>query len=212
MKILKTGWMAHSVTNLGPGKRICLWVKGCSLKCPGCMSPELQTRDGDRGTDVEVILKEIIRLAPSHDGLTISGGEPFEQAIPLYHLLSQVKIRTDLDIMVYSGYTLEEIGSGMEEGINLLSIIDVLVDGRYRREVPTRKVWRGSGNQKMWLLSPRALKYRKYIDAEYGPKRSIHLEFDTEGILYIIGIPERGFEEALRKRLNQRGIKLKKSY
>ena len=196
------------VTNLGPGKRIGIWVQGCSLRCPGCISPELSERKASSAREVGEIVQEILRLSRGHDGITISGGEPFEQARPLAQLARLVRQKTNLDILVYSGYTIADIRKGGPTMRSLLSSIDILIDGRFEVKISNSKLWRGSDNQRMHLLTARAQQYAKYVDARYRDRRPVHIETTREGKLRIIGIPSRGFVRSFQEGVSKHGLKL----
>jgi len=147
---------------------VCLWTQGCSKNCEGCISPELQPRDG---TDIEErILADLLnKLAVKNEcqGLTISGGDPFEQPASLLRLLALIRDRF-ADIMVYTGYRLAEIEAGEagEEGKECLRYIDVLIDGRYVKELNTPDcVLRGSGNQSIiYLNTNMQSEYENYME------------------------------------------------
>lgn len=201
--------LSPAVTTLGPGRRIGLWTQGCSLRCDGCMSPYLWQREQSARTSVFRIFQQIFACAPGHLGLTISGGEPFEQPEALRLLFSLVRQYTCLDIMVYSGYTLAEILEGYMAQREMLTLTDILIDGRYCRDRPTDKLWRGSDNQQAHLLSRKAQKYRAFIDAEYSPSRPLQVEVTAEDSLEIIGIPRRGDLDRLKEGLSRRGITLR---
>ena len=200
-----------SITNLGPGKRIGLWLQGCSLRCRGCMSPELFDKDERYRRDLESIFQEMIHLSPGHDGVTVSGGEPMEQSLALGVLMEKIRRHTRLDLMLYSGYTREEIQQSSQEMCYLLDQIDILIDGRYHHDLPTRKLWRGSANQRMHLLSERARGYRDYLEAEYGSRRPIQVNMEPQTGLVIIGIPESGFRGQLEKKMREKGVRLIKT-
>ena len=80
--------------------------------------------------DIDHIIADIMKN-PLLDGITLSGGEPFLQCQPLIALLNQIKKQTHLHIMIYSGYTYEEIFTLGKEAIELLCLCDTLVDGRF---------------------------------------------------------------------------------
>lgn len=149
--------MISPVHSLGPGERVCLWLQGCLRDCPGCISPELRQIAGPE-TAVELLAGILIRTARRGNcgGLTISGGEPFLQAPELLRLLMLVRDGFR-DILVYTGYTLEEL---LEEacgpaGRDCLAYIDVLIDGPYLRERNRPDcVLRGSENQVIHYLNP----------------------------------------------------------
>lgn len=192
--------------NCGPGARIGIWVAGCRLDCPGCLAPELRDRSAGRPVPARALGRRLRALARGHDGVTLSGGEPFDQAEALARALDELGRPPSFDVMSYSGYTLDELRSGGEERLDLLSRVDVLVDGRFRLELPTKKLWRGSANQEMRLLTPRAERYRRFLDAECDGKRRVHMRVCEDGTVHVIGIPERGFMPELSARMRQRGL------
>lgn len=201
--------ISYPVTNLGPGKRIALWVEGCSLKCKNCMAVSIQERRESSKRSVEEVFSVIKGASEGLDGITISGGEPFEQAESLYELVRVIRKEMHLDIMIYSGYTIEELKERGEIANNLLGHIDILIDGRFEEENTNRKLWRGSDNQRFHILSERAKRYIQCAEAEYYGKRELHFEINDNS-LKIIGIPERRFLEDLEKRCQRLGLILTK--
>ena len=159
------GRILSPVHALGPGARIALWVKGCSKKCQGCMSTDLQAMDGEH-IAVTSLADAVLHLSKMNaiKALTISGGDPFEQADSLKEFLSIIRNSFE-DILVYTGFTLEEIkqGASGQSGIDCLQLIDVLIDGRYEIANNTSEcILRGSTNQKIYFLN-RSIE-EKYID------------------------------------------------
>lgn len=159
--------MLSPVHSLGPGERVCLWMQGCSKHCPGCVSPEMQAAAGE-DIDEEMLAGIILQTAQRGNctGLTISGGDPFEQSTALYRLLKLLR-GSFRDILVYTGFTRSEIeqGAACPAGLECLGLIDVLIDGRYVDERNTPGcVLRGSENQEIHFLNP-ALRdtYGEYI-------------------------------------------------
>jgi anaerobic ribonucleoside-triphosphate reductase activating protein len=88
------------ITALGPGRRIGIWFQGCSIRCAGCMSRDTWafTRDGE---PVETVLKRMEPWFAEADGITISGGEPFDQADGLLALLAGFRKCFDGDVLTY---------------------------------------------------------------------------------------------------------------
>ncbi len=135
----------------GPGIRMVVFAQGCKHNCPGCHNPE--THSFDRGTLVTVdSIIEQAKRNPLLDGITFSGGEPFEQA-QAFAVLARESKKLHLNVMTYTGYTYEYIISnssrhkGWEE---LLNETDILVDGRF--ELDKRNLllkFRGSENQRI---------------------------------------------------------------
>lgn len=112
----------------GPGLRIVVWTQGCHHHCLNCHNP--QTHDYQAGHEIDT--QEIIDLIDHsrlQSGVTLSGGEPFDQAIALREVAQHAKAKK-LNVWAYSGYTFEEILQD-EAKKALLKEIDVLVDGRF---------------------------------------------------------------------------------
>jgi anaerobic ribonucleoside-triphosphate reductase activating protein len=97
------------------------------------------------------------RFPSSIEGITLLGGEPFEQAQGATELARAAKAR-GLTVMVFSGYTLDELRA-REGSAELIAATDLLVDGRYERNLPEPsppdgRRWIGSQNQVMHFLTP----------------------------------------------------------
>lgn len=187
---MRIAQMISPVHSLGPGERLCLWTQGCSKRCPACVSPEFQSSDAPQ-TDEETLSRILIRAADSAgcDGLTISGGDPLEQPQALLKLLKLLRHRFP-DILVYTGYTMEQIRAGAagDAGKECLQYIDVLIDGPYidERNHPDC-VLRGSDNQNIWFLNPTVReRYGEYMKA--GRKLE---SFCHDGTVCITGIFNR---------------------
>src|SRR5690242_1169542 len=90
------------VTALGPGQRVGLWLQGCSIRCPGCIS--VDTWDHGTGlVPIEQLLDRISRLAVRADGFTVSGGEPFDQPSALAAVLRSWRVFSDRSTLVFTG-------------------------------------------------------------------------------------------------------------
>ncbi len=142
----------------GPGLRVSLFVSGCTNRCPGCFQPE--TWDFHYGAEytAEVedrMFKELSK--PWYRGITILGGEPFEQANQreLVKLIRRLRRELpDKDIWMYSGNTYEEMLPGgyrhCEATDEILDHIDVLVDGKFDESLKNIALrFRGSENQRI---------------------------------------------------------------
>ena len=139
----------------GPGRRFALWVQGCTLACPGCCNPEMFAARGGELLETALLAERILGT-PGIEGLSVLGGEPFQQAGAVAELCAAVRA-AGLSVMVYSGYTLAELRALPGPGpAALLAETDLLVDGRYRRELPEpRRRWLGSSNQRLHFLTSR---------------------------------------------------------
>lgn len=113
----------------GPGKRFVLWTQGCPLRCKGCFNPKTHSINGKTFYKTSE-LANVINNTTGIRGVTISGGEPLMQVEEIIELLKQ--IRSDLDILLFSGYTLEEIE---QEPVKkqILKYIDAGLFGRYEK-------------------------------------------------------------------------------
>jgi anaerobic ribonucleoside-triphosphate reductase activating protein len=150
MKLRVAGMVPESIVD-GPGIRLVLFVQGCSHRCPGCHNPETHDPAGGTVWTTGDLLRQIT-AARGIDGVTFSGGEPFEQPRPLAYLAAEIK-RLGLNLVLYSGYTFEQLLAmrGRDQAISrLLEAGDLLVDGPYvAGECDLSLPYRGSKNQRI---------------------------------------------------------------
>ncbi len=181
---IRVGRLWYPVQTLGYGRRLGVWMQGCRKDCPGCISPEM--KDPEKGEMRSI--SEVIRLAARHkpDGFTVSGGEPFDQPESLLALVRGFTQISD-DILVFTGYTLEELHEMHSEAVEeVLGSIAVLVDGRYREKDNDGRGLRGSSNQTIYIR-----KYpERYADAE-NRQRTLQCVL-LQDRLWMIGIPPDG--------------------
>jgi len=144
---VRVGRIEHDVTVLGPGRRTVVWVAGCPLACPGCITPELWSPNSGTDIALDALVDELVEHAV--DGITWSGGEPFEQAAALAEVTCHSRARrAGLSVMAYSGFTRRNLERRNDPGCAaLLGQLDLLVDGRYLRGRHGALRWRGSDNQ-----------------------------------------------------------------
>ncbi len=74
------------------GVRAVIWFQGCTIGCPGCFNPETHSPGGGRETEVEELVGKIVGLGGSIDGVSISGGEPFQQPEGLLALVKPLTV------------------------------------------------------------------------------------------------------------------------
>ena len=144
----------------GTGIRTVIWTQGCAHKCPYCHNPMTHDFNGGVDYDIEDIKKEIDNLE-GQDGITFSGGDPLYQIEPVIELSKYIHSKK-MNIWCYSGFTYEEILK-MSKGKELLSNIDVLVDGLF--EIKKRSLdlpFRGSSNQRV-IDVQKSLKQNKVV-------------------------------------------------
>lgn len=140
----------HCSTVDGPGRRSVVQLAGCSIRCPGCYVPETHERANGKPTLIEKIVGEIDKKSVEHDGVTILGGEPFDQTDALEKLVGKLKEK-DYHLTVYSGYTLENLLARNSENVSrILANTDLLIDGSFKRELAKNAgEYKGSSNQRL---------------------------------------------------------------
>lgn len=177
----------------GPGKRFALWVQGCSLRCPGCCNPEMFVAEKGTRFEPAALVERIVGTADI-EGLSVLGGEPFEQPEALSAVCRPVRA-AGLSVMIYTGYTLAELKAMRSPAVTeLLSLVDVLVDGRYEKDNPEpRRRWVGSSNQVMHFLTNRYTP----SDARFEKANTVELRW-AQGQLTINGWPQAA--DAVRRK------------
>lgn len=146
MQIRIAGKVDESIVD-GPGFRYAVFTQGCRHHCPGCHNPETHDFEGGFPADCRELLEEMADN-PLLDGLTLSGGDPFEQ-VPASAFLARGARALGLNVWVYSGYTFEQLYR-RPDCRELLTACDVLVDGPFVLAQRTLELrFRGSRNQRL---------------------------------------------------------------
>lgn len=141
---------------LGPGLRSVLWVQGCFKRCRGCNTPEWSPVTPKNLQTPEQLAQRLLSV-PDITGLTLSGGEPMLQAASLARMVRHAReFNPALNVICYSGFTLQQLTRSHQPGINaLMSEIDVLIDGEYELAAHEMNGLCGSNNQNVYYLSDR---------------------------------------------------------
>ncbi|MDD5361370.1 MAG: 4Fe-4S single cluster domain-containing protein [Ignavibacteria bacterium] len=200
---IKLNRIQYPVYNLGPGKRIGIWVQGCSLMCSGCLNPSTWNKKNGKFVEIKKLVNILIPLQQEYDGITISGGEPFEQYHSLVILCSLIKQYTKFDIYCFTGYYLKELESTHKDK-TFKYLIDYLVDGRYEEGNQSSNNIVGSKNQNLYkFVNGRAYhKNKSAIDKKW----SISYK---DKVFYMAGIPSKNDLEKVTTVLNKSNIKSK---
>jgi anaerobic ribonucleoside-triphosphate reductase activating protein len=164
----------------GPGTRFVIWVQGCSLGCPGCFNPDTHAGGGPT-TLVDDLVARIENEASEIEGITVSGGEPFEQPQGLLALVEGVRARTALSVVVFSGFSRAEI-EARPLGPTILNHLDVLIDGRYVDKLRVARGLKGSRNQSIVTLSSR------YSAAQIDATPEAEITIAADGTVTISGV------------------------
>jgi anaerobic ribonucleoside-triphosphate reductase activating protein len=189
--MLNIAAFTHCTQALGPGLRAVIWVQGCPLHCPGCVSPDwIPFIPALHFTPEEIVEKFDFTTI---SGLTISGGEPMEQAADLAVVARLVRKKNDLNIICFTGYRYEQLlKTPPNAGVaDLLAEIDLLIDGPYVQSRAASVGLRGSSNQRFIHLTTRLAGYDFASE-----KRKVEINV-SNGILEFIGIPTPGIKSAM---------------
>ena len=139
----------------GPGKRLLIYLKGCSIHCEGCINQHLWSFEGG----VPLSSKEVVDIAINNnlDGITLHGGEPLDQADNLLEIVKEVK-SIQKTIILFTGYNKKEL-SGSK--LKIWKLSDIVVAGRF--QIQKRNIYlqfRGSTNQRVYTHKG---KYQNYV-------------------------------------------------
>jgi len=183
--------LLYPVKVLGPGNRVGIWLCGCHRRCKGCSNPELWEEKKEYEITIPQLLELIGRISKEYpiDGFTISGGEPMNQANELSELVSELKLLSP-DILVYSGYQLEELINTDLQTQHVLDTIAVLIDDVYMEEKNDGSLLRGSSNQRIHILNSELEPlYKEYLNRAQNQIQN----FSTSDGIVSIGIHRKGF-------------------
>ncbi len=194
------------VTTLGPGRRLGIWFQGCSLRCEGCISVDTWAT-AKTLIPIEQLMRTLSSYLPLIDGITISGGEPFDQFEALLAIVVQLRKKTKVDILVYTGYSVEDI---TEQLLQIKPYIDVLISDPFQRQSSQTLRLRGSDNQRLHCFSSQAIeKFAYYQQAVTTEDKVLDVMFDAEGVVWFAGIPRRDDFVKLQTLLKQQGHQIK---
>lgn len=197
MTAINVSRIHYPVTTLGPGRRIGIWLQGCSIRCEGCISVDTWATDHGQ-TTIESLVAAVEPWIDDAEGITISGGEPFDQPAALEVLLRAIRGRTDVDVLVYSGHPFAKIVAWLDRAPEL---IDAVMSEPYVASAPQTLSLRGSDNQVLHLLTARGR--HRFSETQAAPAtRKFDVMFDADGTVWLAGVPARDdvrrFREVLR--------------
>ena len=150
MNIKLAGIINSSIVN-GEGIRTVLFGTGCIHNCDGCHNKQLTIYESGNDLDLDLVIDIVEKNSKvTSKRITFSGGDPFYQAKEFYELALKLKNK-GFNIWCYTGYTIEQIlKSNNSDFINLLNTVDVLVDGRFDKNLLDSSIkYRGSSNQRI---------------------------------------------------------------
>nr|NLI49212.1 radical SAM protein [Propionibacterium sp.] len=203
---LRVARVLAPVTVLGPGRRVAVWVQGCALACPGCASRD--TWDAAAGTLVPVTaladrLADAV-AADGLDGLTLTGGEPTDQAAALTALVVALRERRPgLDVLLFTG---RELSAARALAPGLVAASTCVVAGPYRRDraTPGHRLL-ATANQELRIAPEASGRYEDWLAEPEPPRLQVFAEGDG---LYLVGLPAPGDLDRFRRELGERGVEL----
>lgn len=166
--------------------RMGVWTQGCSLrKCPGCSSRHTWARTGGIVVGTDALLRLAQRQATPPSGLTVSGGEPTDQAEGVTALMSGFRtVFLGAEVILYTGLSWPDLA---ERHPALVALLDVAVTGPFQREREATAL-AGSDNQELVLLTP--LARRLYCNWRAWPRHVLQVGQSAGEQLVTVGIPD----------------------
>ena len=194
-------WTRGVTDVLGPGRRSVIWLQGCARGCEGCIAPEMQPHGEGKGTDAFDLAEQVLEDDEAC-GITVSGGEPFDQSAGLAILLEITRAR-GRNTWVYTGHRLEELVARDDPWTDrALAATDILVDGPYVQDEAGGYPYRGSTNQRLIVLGDDVARGATAV----GGASRITISLDDHGEMIVVGIPPSGFLERFEEQLSRRGL------
>ena len=202
------------VSTLGFGKRIGVWFQGCSIGCKGCVSTDTWPNDPQKNIELSELYPLLREWLPEADGVTISGGEPFEQEQALHALLQFFRDETQarhsgsqtkpFSIFIYSGYSLEALQPQLKK-FQSEGLIDALMTDPFDASQPQTKPLRGSDNQRLLLLTPLGeAHFERYQQANETPDKALDMMVSQDQV-WLAGVPLQQDLPKLVDHLHQQG-------
>lgn len=181
--------MSRSRAN-GPGVRAVIWVQGCTIGCRGCYSASTHPHEASslhRPSEIAEWLQSI----PDIEGVTFSGGEPFEQAAAVVKTINSIreKMGSDFSVFVYTGYAIEFLRKSNDRNVHdLLNAIDILSAGPFDYKLRNETLlWRGSSNQSLHFLTNRYNAFQIDEWLKISPLEEITLRTDSIDFTGFVG-------------------------
>lgn len=149
-QIRLAGIAQQSLVN-GKGMRKVFFSQGCTHYCPACFNKETWSFEGGQMFEMDELINQL-KKETYLDGVTFSGGEPFQQQNKFAYMATEIK-KIPMNIWCYTGYTFDQLLELSKKDSNIktmLENIDVIVDGKFDENLQDPKIkFRGSKNQRI---------------------------------------------------------------
>lgn len=204
--LLSINRMAYPITTLGPGRRIGLWVQGCTLCCEGCVSVDTWNKDAGSVVEACELADMVADLTVDYrlDGLTITGGEPLQQADALAEFVQAFRHRcgNDIDILLFTGFEENDVYTHFGSCVDM---VDAFVCGPYVSSLAVDDGLVASSNQT--VFTPTYL--GEYRLAGYIAETHRQMQAIVQGDeMTFVGIPRSGDLVAIEEKLLERGVEI----
>lgn len=190
MALTALPWRLHDVVPRslanGPGERFTIWSQGCPLACPGCFNPETHADAGGTVRTVGELVADVLDV-PGIEGVTLTGGEPLAQPEAVAAFCAEVKARTDLGVIVLTGFTRAEIEADPAKAA-AVGGTDLVVAGRYNQGLRVGAGLRGSANKAYWERTGR------YRASDLGAVPDMEVIIEADGVVTVTGMVAPGRE------------------
>jgi len=165
----------------GAGCRFVIWTQGCSIRCKDCWNKEMWSFKTKNEISIKKLFEKIINEKTYIEGITILGGEPFDQYEELLTLVKQIR-ETDLSIILYTGYSLIELKN--KNNTEILNLIDIIITDRYDKNYRTENGGLiGSSNQEIKFST------KKYTKNDLPKNNEIEISINENGQINMYGYP-----------------------
>lgn len=154
------------------------------LACPGCFNPETHTAADGAWKTVGDLVEDVLH-EPGIEGVTLTGGEPLEQPGAVAAFREELRIRSNLGIIILTGFTRAEIEADPDK-TRATQQTDLVVTGRYNRRLREAKGLRGSANKVYWDLTGR------YHPSELGGVPDMEVHIGDDGVVTVTGMVAPG--------------------
>jgi anaerobic ribonucleoside-triphosphate reductase activating protein len=172
----------------GPGQRTVIWLQGCRKNCVNCCNPEFRSTESGITYAPDAIVNHVACNTNQFrdiEGITFSGGEPFDQAEALLPVAESFR-ENGLTLMAFSGYSIDELLTKNASTAAMLGMLDILVDGEYIESLTCSRLWRSSYNQTVHFLTDR---YRHYSDWTNRSLQEYEMIIENDHLV-ITGFPD----------------------
>lgn len=165
----------------GPYERYCIWFQGCIRRCLGCFNPKTHDLENGKKIKILTLINDILKIKENIEGITISGGEPLLQIKGLINLLMEIRKKTNLGIILLTGFEKNELIS-LKEYKTLVKLIDCIVYGPFVLEKKVNYGLVGSSNKRFIFSTER------YTKEQITSSPISELIIDSNGDIYISGV------------------------